>query len=78
MYVKLSDLNSKFRIVDMFVIFGLQQYFVLGLSPRHGASSGCGWRRRPPDTEGSCDYIEQGVADNRQGVDPRLWGYTRG
>jgi hypothetical protein len=23
------------------------------LSPRHGASSGCGWRRQPTDTEGS-------------------------
>jgi len=28
------------------------------LSPRHGASSGCRWRRRPPDMEGSCQYIE--------------------
>jgi hypothetical protein len=27
------------------------------LSPRHGASSGSGWRRRPPDMEGSCEYI---------------------
>jgi hypothetical protein len=27
-------------------------------------------------TEGSCDYIEQDVADNRQGVDPRLWGWA--
>jgi len=26
------------------------------LLPRHGASSGSGWR--PPDLEGSCDYIE--------------------
>jgi hypothetical protein len=25
---------------------------------RHGASSGCGWRRRSPDMEGSCEYIE--------------------
>jgi hypothetical protein len=23
-----------------------------------GASSGDGWRRRPPDMEGSCEYIE--------------------
>jgi hypothetical protein len=22
------------------------------------ASSGCGWRRRPPGIEGSCEYIE--------------------
>jgi hypothetical protein len=28
------------------------------LSPLHGASSDCGWRRRPPDMEGSCEYIE--------------------
>jgi hypothetical protein len=28
------------------------------LSPRHGASSGCGWRRRPPVMEESCEYIE--------------------
>jgi len=27
------------------------------LACRHGASSGCGWRR-PPVTEGSCEYIE--------------------
>jgi len=26
------------------------------------------WRRRPPDTERSCGYIEQGVADRRQGM----------
>jgi len=28
------------------------------LPPRHGASSGCGWRRRPPGMEGNCEYIE--------------------
>jgi predicted SAM-dependent methyltransferase len=28
------------------------------LSPRHGASLGCGYRRRPPDMDGSCEYIE--------------------
>jgi hypothetical protein len=28
------------------------------LSPRHGASSGCGWRRLPPVLEGSCEYVE--------------------
>jgi hypothetical protein len=28
------------------------------LSSRHGASSGCGWRKRPPVMEGSCKYIE--------------------
>jgi len=24
----------------------------------HGASSGCEWRRRPPDMKESCEYIE--------------------
>jgi hypothetical protein len=28
------------------------------LSPRHGVFSGCGWRRRPPDMDSSCEYIE--------------------
>jgi hypothetical protein len=28
------------------------------LSPQQGASSGCGWRDRPTDMEGSCKYIE--------------------
>jgi hypothetical protein len=28
------------------------------LSSRHGASNGYGWRIRPPDMEGSCEYIE--------------------
>jgi hypothetical protein len=42
-----------------FVTHTKQQAMLSGsLSPRHGASSGCGWRRRPPDMEGSCEYIE--------------------
>jgi len=28
------------------------------LSSRHGASSGFGWKRRSPDMEDSCEYIE--------------------
>jgi hypothetical protein len=28
------------------------------LSPQHGTSSGCGWRRQPPDMKGSRKYIE--------------------
>jgi hypothetical protein len=28
------------------------------LSPRHGASSGWGWRRRPPGMEDNWKYIE--------------------
>jgi hypothetical protein len=32
-------------------------------TPRRGASSGCGWRRRSADMQGSCGYTEQGFAD---------------
>jgi hypothetical protein len=28
------------------------------LLPRYGASSDCGWRRRPADMEGNCEYTE--------------------
>jgi len=28
------------------------------LSPWYSASSGCRWRRQPPDMEGNCKYIE--------------------
>jgi len=35
---------------------------------KHGASSPCGWRRRPPHMERTCEYIEWEVADSRQGV----------
>jgi len=38
------------------------------VSPRNGASSVFGWRRRPPDTEGSWQYNEWAVADIRRGV----------
>jgi hypothetical protein len=31
-----------------------------------GASSGCGRVRKPPDMEGSCEYIEKEVTDSRQ------------
>ena len=33
-----------------------------------GVSSGCGWRAWPPDVQGSCEYMEQVVADSRHGV----------
>jgi hypothetical protein len=38
--------------------YNTNPYYVGPLSQRHGASSGCGWRRRPPVIEGSCEYIE--------------------
>jgi hypothetical protein len=28
------------------------------LSPRHGTSTGCGWRRRPTDMEGSANILK--------------------
>jgi hypothetical protein len=31
------------------------------LSTWYGVSSGCGWRRWPPDMEGSYEYIEDAV-----------------
>jgi hypothetical protein len=40
--------------------------YLLRQAPWHGASSGCGWRRRPPDMDGSSEYVEQAVADSRQ------------
>jgi hypothetical protein len=44
------------------------------LSTRNGASSVFGWRRQPPDMEGSCEYIEKTVADSRQGVVLQIGG----
>jgi hypothetical protein len=39
------------------------------LSPRHGASSGCGWRRRPPDIEELWIYwISSGAQPTRGGL----------
>jgi hypothetical protein len=39
------------------IISCIKIYSMLGgsLSPRHGAASGYGWRRRPPGMEGSCE-----------------------
>jgi hypothetical protein len=36
----------------------VKQSHVGPLSPQQGASSGCGWRIRPPDMEGGCGYTE--------------------
>jgi len=38
------------------------------LSPRHGASSGCGWRRRSPNRECVTENILKTVADSRKWV----------
>jgi hypothetical protein len=49
-------------------IFTLHPMLRGSLSPQHGVSSGCRWRIRPLRMEGSCEYIEQTVAESRQGV----------
>jgi len=36
----------------------LTSHVNVGLSPQHGMSLGCRWRRQPPDVECSCEYIE--------------------
>jgi len=45
---------------------------------QHGMSSGCGWRRWPPDVEGSCIYTQKVIMDSQQGVVLQLGGWTRG
>jgi hypothetical protein len=50
----------------------------VSLSPRHSVSSDCGWRRRPPDIEGSCEYIEEATSNSRRGVVIQSEGRTRG
>jgi hypothetical protein len=47
------------------------------LSPRHGASSSFGWRKRPPDMEGSYEYIEWADTNSRQRVFLQLGGWAR-
>jgi hypothetical protein len=37
---------------------GKKFYFCESLLPQHGASSGYGWRRRPPGMQGNCECIE--------------------
>jgi heme/copper-type cytochrome/quinol oxidase subunit 2 len=41
-----------------FSYFCRQGTHVGRFSAWYGASSSCGWRRWPPDMEGSCEYIE--------------------
>jgi len=40
------------------------------ISPRHNASSGCGWRKQAPNMEGSCEFklAELAVAHGQQGL----------
>jgi hypothetical protein len=43
--------------------------YMRSLSLQHGASSASGWRSRPSDIEGSCEYIEYAIVpDSQQNV----------
>jgi hypothetical protein len=44
-------MNYMYHVIPSFRLYG-------SLSPPHEASSGCGWKRQPPDMEDSCEYIE--------------------
>jgi hypothetical protein len=64
-------------------IYVLIPYFIYpmlcsgSLSPQHGPSSGCRWRRRFPNMEGTCEYIEQVVRTAEKG-DPPACGFGEG
>jgi hypothetical protein len=36
---------------------------IRSLTSRHGASSGCEWRKWPPDTKGNCEGAQDEAAD---------------
>lgn len=48
------------------------------LSPWHGMPADCGWRRQPPDMEGSYNYIKHAVMDSTQGMAIQHGGWVRG
>jgi hypothetical protein len=50
---------TRFFVISIKELIAIEESPCGPLSPRHGASSGCGRRRRPPDVEGSCEYTEQ-------------------
>jgi hypothetical protein len=50
-------------------------FSMLCVSPRYGASSGSGWRRRLQN-EDSCEYIEQAIVDSPQGVALKSRSFT--
>jgi hypothetical protein len=68
----------KLLIIHSSPLFRPFLYSMLCGSPsHHGASSGCGWRRRPPNMDGSCEYIWKSVANSREGVVLQPWGWPR-
>jgi hypothetical protein len=52
------------------------QIYLKNLSPRQGASSCHGGRRRPPDMAGSWKYVEYAVADRRKRVVFKLCNFA--
>jgi len=52
------ELCSCRALCDFAYLISLDQCQYGFLSPQHGTSSGCGWRRRHPDMEGRCEYTE--------------------
>jgi hypothetical protein len=67
---------EKDRTILINIMYDL--YFEMFIMVHNGASSGCKWRKHPPDMEGSCEYIESAVADTRQGVALQLGGWAWG
>jgi hypothetical protein len=56
---QISELYHIFKAsVSYLYVTILPCILVTRQSPWHAESSGCGWRRRPPDMEGSCEYTE--------------------
>jgi len=49
-------------------------------SPRYVGPSHqeCGWGRRLPDIESSCEYIEYAMADRQEGCGTPSWGLGNG
>jgi hypothetical protein len=56
--VYFSSIGALFELVLLYWMLMFDPCYVGPLSPRHGVSLGCGWRRCLPDMEGSCEYIE--------------------
>jgi hypothetical protein len=57
-------------------IFRCYSSFIL--SSRHGASSGCEWRRRPPVMRVAANILNSAVAVSRQGVAFHLGAWAGG
>jgi hypothetical protein len=65
--------SNKSSTVRDLVFTAMLHTMISGPIATDGVSSGCGWRRQPPDMEGSCEYI-----DSRQGVVLQLEVWMKG